>query len=76
MATLGQRLRHLRRQAGLTQIELAQAFDPPRFQNEISRWESGIVRIPAEDLPVLARKLGVPEQAFYTPCEEEPVHAY
>lgn len=70
MATLGKILRTFREERGLTQKELGHAVG--RTQTEIQRWETGSVRIPAEDLPALATALDVPVAHFFT---EEPTHA-
>lgn len=60
---LGQRLKQLRESRHLTQAQLASKIG--RIQPEIFRWEKGKVRIPAENLPALARALEVPILAFF-----------
>lgn len=63
MMTLGQRVRALRRQRKWTQQRLGELIE--RSQQEIYRWEKGLVRIPAEDLGLLARVLGVSVLSFF-----------
>lgn len=63
MTTLGQRVRALRRQRKWTQQRLGEVLG--RSQQEIYRWEKGLVRIPAEDLGLLARVLGVSVLSFF-----------
>jgi transcriptional regulator with XRE-family HTH domain len=63
MTTLGQRVRALRRQRKWTQHRLGEVLG--RSQQEIYRWEKGLVRIPAEDLGLLARVLGVSILSFF-----------
>ena len=63
MLTLGQRLRAFRQKRKWTQQQLGEALG--RSQQEIYRWEKGLVRIPAEDLGLLARVLGVSILSFF-----------
>lgn len=63
MTTLGQRLRAFRQKRKWTQQQLGEALG--RSQQEIYRWEKGLVRIPAEDLGPLARVLGVSVLSFF-----------
>lgn len=63
MTTLGQRIRALRRQRKWTQQRLGDAIG--RSQQEIYRWEKGLVRIPAEDLGLLARAFAVSVMTFF-----------
>lgn len=65
--SLGQRLRALRMEQGLSQRHLAKAIG--RTQSEVYRWEKGDVRIPAQNLPALAKALQVSLDQFFT--EEE-----
>jgi transcriptional regulator with XRE-family HTH domain len=76
MTTLGQRVRALRRHRKWTQQQLGELLG--RSQQEVYRWERGIVRIPAEDLALLARVLGVSILSFF-PDDDFPtmtVHPY
>lgn len=61
--TLGFRLKQLRDAAHLTQRDLGAGVG--RSQTEIWRWENDEVRIPADELPALARELHVPIVAFF-----------
>lgn len=63
MTTLGDKIRIYREAAGLTQGRLGEKLG--RVQSEIYRWEKGMVRVPAEELPRLAEVLGVPVAAFF-----------
>ena len=63
MTTLGQHVRALRRQRKWTQQKLGDAIG--RSQQEIYRWEKGLVRIPAEDLTMLARVFEVSVLSFF-----------
>src|SRR5262245_38616128 len=63
MTSIGQRLRELRRQRKLTQEQLGHAIG--RAQQEIYRWEKGLVRIPAEDIAILARFFEVSILTFF-----------
>lgn len=60
---MGYRLKQLREAQGLTQTELGQRIG--RKQPEIHRWEIGRVRIPADELPGLARALDCTIDAFF-----------
>lgn len=72
---IGERLCQLRHKARLSQEELGRRIG--RIQPEIFRWEKGIVRIPANELPALAKELGVPIDAFFHDDETpEPAHAH
>ena len=57
----------------LTQEKLGELVG--RSQQEIYRWEKGLVRVHAEDIGLLAVALGVDVKAFYdeTECSGEPV---
>lgn len=57
-ATLGQRLRSLRKKRGLSQAEVAEALDV--HQSLVSEYERGTVRVPATVLAGLARTLRAP----------------
>ena len=59
-ATLGQRLRSLRKKRGLSQAEVAEALAV--HQSLVSEYERGTVRVPATVLAGLARTLRVPFQ--------------
>lgn len=69
MTTLGQRVRTLRRQRKWTQQRLGEATG--RSQQEVYRWEKGLVRIPAEDLALLARVFEVSVLSFF-PDDDMP----
>jgi DNA-binding XRE family transcriptional regulator len=60
---LGPRLKALRLNKGLTQLELGKAVG--RLQQVISLWESSKMHIRADDLPGLAKALDVPIEAFF-----------
>jgi transcriptional regulator with XRE-family HTH domain len=60
---LGPRLKALRLNKGLTQLELGRAVG--RLQQVISLWESSKMHIRADDLPGLAKALDVPIEAFF-----------
>jgi transcriptional regulator with XRE-family HTH domain len=57
-ATLGQRLRSLRKKRGLSQAEVAEALAV--HQSLVSEYERGTVRVPATVLAGLARTLRAP----------------
>lgn len=61
--TLGSRLKQFREAAHLSQRALGARVG--RSQTEIWRWENDEVRIPADELPALARELQVPIIAFF-----------
>ena len=63
MTTLGQRVRAFRQERKWTQQQLGDALG--RSQQEIYRWEKGLVRIPAEDLALLARVFEVSVLSFF-----------
>ena len=54
---LGSRIAQLRKQSGITQVQLAEALD--LSQAAITAYESGARRVPVSMLPALARILGV-----------------
>jgi transcriptional regulator with XRE-family HTH domain len=60
---LGERIRQAREQIGLSQEEFAVAVS--RDQGAISEYENGKRKLPATDLPLFARVLGVPVSYFY-----------
>jgi transcriptional regulator with XRE-family HTH domain len=60
---LGERVRRARREADLTQDELAARLEVS--QGVISNVETGVSTIDAPDLPRWARALGVPVMYFY-----------
>lgn len=68
---LGQRLRAIRVAHGSSQRWLADAVG--QDQGTIWRWETGQIRIPAEDLNKLAKALDVPVNQFF---EEELTHVH
>lgn len=71
MTPIGKILRAIRNKRDLSQRELGQMVD--RTQTEIQRWETGEVRIPAEDLPKLAKALDISIAQFFD-AEERPTH--
>ena len=68
-SNVGRRLREIRHSKSYTQAQLAQRIN--RIQQDIWRYETGAIRIPADLLPILAEALGVPVIAFFD--ELEPV---
>lgn len=54
---LGARMAQLRKQSGITQVQLAEALE--LSQAAITAYESGTRRVPVSMLPTLARILGV-----------------
>lgn len=60
---LGRRIRHARERIGLTQEALAESVE--RDQKAVSEYENGKRKLPAVDLPVYARALGVPVSYFF-----------
>jgi transcriptional regulator with XRE-family HTH domain len=63
MMTLGQRIVALRKHAGLTQAQLAQALNVS--QQTVQSWEVGRRRIQISILPEIARQLSVPLDALF-----------
>ncbi|WP_236883896.1 helix-turn-helix domain-containing protein [Dickeya fangzhongdai] len=57
MTELGKRITALRKDAGLTQVQLAQALNVS--QQAVQSWESGRRRIQISVLPAVARQLSV-----------------
>jgi transcriptional regulator with XRE-family HTH domain len=60
---IGERLRKLRDAKHMTQQKLGELVG--RSQQEIYRWEKGLVRVHAEDIGLLALALEVDVKAFY-----------
>ncbi len=60
---IGERIRALRKANKLTQGQLAAAVG--RTQQEIYKWEKGTTRVPADELPLIAKALRVPPHSFY-----------
>jgi transcriptional regulator with XRE-family HTH domain len=60
---IGLRIRQLRKSKHLTQDKLGELVG--RSQQEIYRWEKGLVRVHVEDLGKLAVVFGVDVKAFY-----------
>ena len=54
---LGQRIAHLRKQRGITQVQLAKLLDCS--QQRVVTLEKGRRRVPVTDLPVLSKALGI-----------------
>jgi transcriptional regulator with XRE-family HTH domain len=64
----GERMAALRKDQGLTQVQLAEALDVS--QQAITAYESGQRRVPISMLPLLARTLGVSlEELIGTPAQ-------
>ena len=55
---VGDRIARLRRERGVTQIDLAKKLGVP--QSTVSRYERGRLRLPSESLGKIAQMLGVP----------------
>lgn len=55
--TLGKNIRFYRKKIGLTQAELAHRID--RSENIIPRWERGEIQPKAQNIPILAKALGI-----------------
>jgi len=60
---LGSRIRRARKRIGMSQETLANAVD--RDQKAVSEYENGKRKLPATELPILARVLGVPVSYFF-----------
>jgi len=54
---LGQNIRFFRKKIGLTQAELAHKIN--RSENIIPRWERGEIQPKAQNIPLLAKALGI-----------------
>lgn len=69
--TAGQRLARVRTQLGWTQERLALAMGLPKRagQIKVTRWETGTVRLTADDLERAARAMGLPPYALQEPAE-------
>jgi transcriptional regulator with XRE-family HTH domain len=63
-AELGERIKQLRKRAGLSQTALAEAIGLP--QGSVSQWETGMHSPPATIIPDLAKTLGVAPGDFFT----------
>lgn len=59
MTTIGENIRRLRIEAGLTQTELAERLNIGPSKSRISEWESGKYEPRLETLPCIADALGV-----------------
>ncbi len=70
--SIGSTLRQYRKAKKLTQTQLAEALG--RKQQEVHYWETEQVRIPAEELPDIARILGCTIENLFTDTEA-PTHA-
>jgi transcriptional regulator with XRE-family HTH domain len=62
-ADIGQRMRQARERIGMSQKEFADSVD--KDQTAISEYETGKRKVPAVELSVFARVLGVPVSFFY-----------
>jgi transcriptional regulator with XRE-family HTH domain len=63
MKQLGQRIRHARERAGLSQEEFAALI--ARDQRAVSQYENGVRKIAVTDLSRFAEALGMPVAYFY-----------
>lgn len=71
---VGKQIRELRKQAGLSQDELAEKLNVP--SNTVSRWETATYKPKLKDLGALADVLGVSVSTFFpAPEVSEPVAA-
>jgi transcriptional regulator with XRE-family HTH domain len=61
--SIGNRIRSLRRSRHLTQQELGERIG--RTQQEIYRWEKGLVRVHADDIAKMAEALHVCANVFF-----------
>jgi len=61
--SIAERIRTLRRARKLSQRQLGARIG--RTQQEIYRWEKGLVRVHADDVGLMAAALDVPVNAFY-----------
>jgi transcriptional regulator with XRE-family HTH domain len=59
---LGARIAVLRKESGITQVQLAEAMDVS--QQTVASWEVGRRGVPVSNLPLLARTLGVSVEAL------------
>jgi transcriptional regulator with XRE-family HTH domain len=59
---LGGRIAVLRKESGITQVQLAEAMDVS--QQTVASWEVGRRGVPVANLPLLARTLGVSVEAL------------
>jgi transcriptional regulator with XRE-family HTH domain len=59
---LGGRIAVLRKDSGITQVQLAEAMDVS--QQTVASWEVGRRGVPVSNLPLLARTLGVSVEAL------------
>ena len=66
---IGQKIRELRTQAGLSQEKLASELGVAA--NTVSRWETGTYKTTPEDLDKLARYFQVPISCFFPDLEGE-----
>lgn len=70
--SIGERIRTLRRSRNLSQRQLGERIG--RTQQEIYRWEKGLVRVHADDVRKMAEALDVPVNEFYDDASAgEPV---
>ena len=71
--SIADRIRQLRKSKKMSQRQLGARIG--RTQQEIYRWEKGLVRVHADDVGLMAVALGVPVNAFYddTECSGEHV---
>ena len=66
---IGQKIRELRSQGGLSQGKLAAELDVAA--NTVSRWETGTYKPTPEDLDKLARFFAVPISTFFLTLEPD-----
>jgi transcriptional regulator with XRE-family HTH domain len=65
---IGMNLRHLRRQAGLTQLDIGKSLDVT-FQ-QVQKYEAGQNRLPIEKLYLLKHLYKIPYEDFFNGFEE------
>ena len=70
---LGEKLSLLRKQRGMTQMELAEALDVSR--QAVSRWEQGVSEPSTENLIKIGQLLGVPVDALVNGDAQSPPEA-
>jgi transcriptional regulator with XRE-family HTH domain len=71
--SIAERIRKLRLSKKMSQRQLGERIG--RTQQEMYRWEKGLVRVHADDVGLMAEALGVPVNAFFddTDCTGEQV---
>lgn len=64
---IGKRIRKARKQRGISLHDIAPII--PISYQQVQKYESGVTRIPASSLYLIARSLGLPTSYFY-PIDE------